>query len=60
MNDYPPLIKVVASAAIVLTYLMLPFYGLWLLAGAWADRCDRRRFAATLPSTVRSGDSNHG
>jgi hypothetical protein len=51
MNDYPLRVKIVASVVIVLAYLMLPFYGLWLLGGTLADRCDRRRFAATLSST---------
>jgi hypothetical protein len=50
MNDYPLRVKIVAGIAIVLSYLMLPFYLLWLLAGAWADRCDRRRH---LTLTVR-------
>jgi len=48
MRDYPLHIKVLASIAIVLTYLMLPFYGLWLLAGAWADRGDRRRYRQAM------------
>jgi hypothetical protein len=50
MNDYPLLVKIVASIAIVLAYLMLPFYGLWLFAGAWADRCDRRQYLARTAS----------
>ncbi len=37
------MITVVRFIMIVIAYLLLPFYGLWLLGGAWADRCDQRR-----------------
>ena len=39
------MIAVVRVTMIVFAYLLLPFYGLWLLTGVWADRQDRRRFA---------------
>lgn len=56
VNDYPIRVKIVASIAIVLTYLIGgPIFVLMYAAGAWADRCDRWRFSATLSSTVRGG-----
>ena len=56
MNDYPLRVKIVASVAIVLAYVIGgPLFVLMYAAGAWADRCDRRRFAATLSSTECGG-----
>ena len=44
MNDYPLRVKIVASTWIVLAYVIgLPLFVLIYAAGAWADRCDRRR-----------------
>jgi membrane protein required for beta-lactamase induction len=52
MNDYPLRVKITAYIAIVLTYVIGgPLFVLMYAAGAWADRCDRRRFAAILSST---------
>ena len=48
MNDYPLRVKIVASVAIVLAYVVGgPMFMLMYAAGAWADRCDRRRFACS-------------
>ena len=45
MNDYPLRVKIVASIAIVLAYMIGgPLFVLMCAAGAWADRCDRRRY----------------
>lgn len=44
MNGYPLRVKIVACVAIVLAYVIgLPLFVLMYAAGAWADRCDRRR-----------------
>ena len=43
MNDYPLPVKIVASLAIVLAYVIgLPLLGLMYAAGYWADRWERR------------------
>jgi hypothetical protein len=42
MNDYPLRVKIVASLAIVLVYVIgLPLFGLIYAAGYWADRWSR-------------------
>lgn len=51
MNDYPIRVKIVASASIMLTYLIGgPLFVLMYATGAWADRCDRRRYLARTES----------
>jgi hypothetical protein len=43
MSDYPLPVKIVASLAIVLAYVIgLPLFGLMYAAGYWADRLCRR------------------
>ena len=56
--QYPLRVKIVASTWIVLAYVIgLSLFVLMYAAGAWADRCDRRRFAAALSSTVRGEEA---
>jgi hypothetical protein len=56
MKDYPLRVKIVAGIAIVMAYVIGgPLLVLMYAAGAWADRCDMRRFAAILSFTDCSG-----
>ena len=54
MRDYPLHIKVVASIAIVLAYLIGgPLFVLMCAAGAWADLRDRRRHQRLCAGDVK-------
>ncbi len=37
------MIQIARAILILVAYLLLPFYGLWLLVGAAADRVERKR-----------------
>ena len=47
------MITVARFIMIVIAYLLLPIYGLWLLGGAWADRCDQRRYSRIVEEEKR-------